>query len=141
MLVKRKNRRISIPVIAMSDIAFLLLIFLMVSSMSPPKKSISVVLPRVMSAEREKMKNSEDIFVTKEGKYFIGKREVSVEELDNFIFNISGNKNVTVFVHADEETEYNCLDTITQLLYKNGLQKCLFVTKTQKSGLDYGSRR
>lgn len=133
MLVKRKNKRIGIPVIAMSDIAFLLLIFLMVSSMSSPKKSMSVTLPQVVSAEREKMKNSEDIFVTKEGKYFIGKKEVSLAELDSFIFTISGNKNMTVFVYGDEETEYNCIDAITQLLYKNRLQKCLFVTKKREA--------
>lgn len=132
MLVKKKKRKIGIPVVAMSDIAFLLLIFLMVSSLSSPKKSMSVILPQVVSAEREKMKNSEDIFVTKEGKYFIGKKEVSGEELDSFIFNISGNKNMTVFIHGDEDTEYNSIDKIMRLLYKNRLQKCLFVTKKKE---------
>jgi biopolymer transport protein ExbD len=104
----------------------------MISSMSSPKKAISVILPQVASAEREKMKNSEDIYVTKEGKYFISKRELSVEELDSFIFNLSGNKSMTVFVYGDEETEYNHIDTITKLLYKNRLQKCLFVTKKKE---------
>ncbi len=121
MIVKRGKKRIRIPVVAMSDIAFLLLIFLMVSSLSSAKKSMSVMLPQVVSAEKEKMKNSEDIFVSKEGKYFISKKEVSVKELDSLLFNIAANKNMTVFVYGDEETEYNHIDTITKLLYQNRL--------------------
>lgn len=126
----KKRRNISVPVVAMADIAFLLLIFLMVTSLASPQKNIHLSLPKIITPEKIAMKNTENIFVDKEGKCFLEGKETTLENLEEKLYNIAmSNKNITIFLHADEDTDYAYVDKIVTRLYLNKLQKCVFVTK------------
>jgi biopolymer transport protein ExbD len=56
MIKKRKQSRGVIPVASMGDIAFLLLIFFMISSIAEAEKEIQVLLPEARMAIEEKNK-------------------------------------------------------------------------------------
>lgn len=132
MIIKRPRRQIGIPVVAMSDIAFLLLIFLMISSMSSSKKSVRIVLPPASSSEKEKIKNTQEVYVTRSGTYFRDGKEVSLDELASIFGRLSTPQTPAVFIYGDEETEYRHIDEVTKLLYKNRLRRCVFVTKKRE---------
>lgn len=126
----KRRKNISIPVIAMADIAFLLLIFLMVSSMSSPKKSMHLQLPKIVNVEKVKLKNSYDIFATKEGKYFFDNKELKLNNLKEEISNIPDiNQRTIFFIHGDENTPYHFVDDIINVLQSNKIYNCVFVTK------------
>ncbi|MEK6645106.1 MAG: biopolymer transporter ExbD [Candidatus Firestonebacteria bacterium] len=133
--MKRKRRDISIPVVSMADIAFLLLIFLMVPSITSTKnkKTIHLNLPKVEDATKVSMKKSDDIFITKEGGYFYQGKESTLDEINEKLSTKTVlNKNIVVFVHSDEDTEYEYINRVIEILQFNQLQNCVFVSKKIK---------
>lgn len=131
--MRNKRRNISIPVVAMSDIAFLLLIFLMVTSISSSRRSIRLTLPRIREVSRVQIKKSVNLFVSKTGTFFYGSKSLSPEELlDRLETDTALNRQMTVFLYGDEETEYGHIDRLIALLKEQGLRNCVFVTRKEK---------
>lgn len=131
--MRNKRRDINIPVVAMSDIAFLLLIFLMVTSISSSQRSIRLTLPRIQGVSKVNIKKSVNLFVNRSGAFFYGNKPVTPEVLlDRLETDTALNKSTTVFIYGDEETEYRSIDRLITLLKEQGLRNCVFVTRKDK---------
>ncbi|OGS35766.1 MAG: hypothetical protein A2293_07685 [Elusimicrobia bacterium RIFOXYB2_FULL_49_7] len=119
----------------MADIAFLLLIFLMVTSMSSPAKSKQLQLPLVQRAEKVKMKKSQDIFIAKDGSYYYDNKQASLDLLEERFSGLSeASRNAIVFIHGDEDTPYRFIDGVLRMLQDCRIQRCVFVTKKRDNG-------
>ena len=90
-------------------------------------------MPKVEDATKVSMKKSDDIFITKEGGYFYQGKESTLDEINEKLSTKTVlNKNIVVFVHSDEDTEYEYINRVIEILQFNQLQNCVFVSKKIK---------
>lgn len=135
MKIKRKTRiQNIIPVASMSDIAFLLLIFFMLSSMANLKKGPTIENPKAkqISALPDTIKKFE-IMVDKQGLIFFEGMYRTPEEITNFFTTrIIQYPNLYIELNADEATEYEKIDSVIKALQQAECYRILFVCKKIK---------
>lgn len=128
------RRNITIPIVTMADIAFLLLIFLLLIGITEQTKEIPVKLPEIREISKIGLKKAQHIFVTKEGNLFFGGKKMDLAELELELEKKTAiNKEVVIFIHSDEETEYQYIAKIIELLKRQYLKNCVFVCQKQKT--------
>ena len=120
--------RVAIPVVSMTDIAFLLLIFFMVTTMVSPTKKDLIVIPKIEKPDKVKLKKTTDIFIDKTGKYFFLNKEISLEKLKIELGEIA-TKDSIIFIYGDENTEYSHINQIIETLKELSLRNCVFICK------------
>jgi biopolymer transport protein ExbD len=108
-----------IPTASMSDIAFLLLIFFMISTKFVKGKGLKVNMPRVSSEAIEKIvrKNAATIYVDPAGKISIDDFQTSLETMGDNLIKImtaksSANPNLVTCFRSDEQTPYGIMADI-----------------------------
>ncbi len=86
MKFKRKERVLAfVPTVAMADIAFLLLVFFMVTTIFRLEEGLIVDLPLAEEFEKIPMQKVAHIWIDEAGKIVIGDRVVSFEEVNYLI--------------------------------------------------------
>jgi len=97
-----------IPVVAMSDIAFLLIVFFMLIS-KPTEEGIELNLPSAKSS-KEKEVNQKSISIEKNGQMFLAGRAVNAAELEvelaKMLEKAETDEERVVAIKADEATLY-----------------------------------
>ena len=129
MKLKRKTSVKSvIPVSSMSDIAFLLLIFLMLSSILNMKKGPKINTPKAQEISTAQDVRKFDLTIDKNGNVFFEGSYVTAEDLTNtFNERIVMYPNLFVQINADEQTEYNAVDKVIKALQNAGCYRLLFI--------------
>jgi biopolymer transport protein ExbD len=125
----RIKRRFDIPVASMADIAFLLLIFFMVSSIADADREIPIRLPesRVSVQENKKYFN---VWITKNGDCYFGSRKGTLEALTTLAqYRIVSNPEVRALVRAEHDTPYEYINGVLDSLKEGGLHNVVFVSK------------
>ncbi|SJZ36151.1 ExbD/TolR family protein [Selenihalanaerobacter shriftii] len=107
MKYKVKKDDLEVNLAPMIDVVFLLLIFFMVAStlnLREVKSNIQLPDTKVVETKKETEIN---LSITKDGQIYLGKAEVSLEELENRLksrFNQANKNNLTIF--ADKEVPF-----------------------------------
>ncbi len=78
---KRANLTAEVPTSSMADIAFLLLIFFMLTTVFATEKGLQIVLPEKGEEVKIKKTNIENVFVNAEGQVKIGEDEVPLPNI------------------------------------------------------------
>lgn len=131
MKIKRKTSiKNIIPVSSMSDIAFLLLIFLMLSSIVNMKKGPQISLPKAKELSKPKKALKYDLSIDKNGNIFFEGTYINTEKL-SLIFSerILSSPNLFVQINADEDTHYEKVDAVIKALQAAKSYKIIFVCK------------
>ena len=104
---KKKERSSEIPTSSLADIAFLLLIFFLVTTTIDVDKGIGLVLPPKGEAKEISKKNIANLLINAEGKVMLDEREADIPMLKNIIREkIAQNPNLIISVKTDEKTKY-----------------------------------
>lgn len=104
---KKKERSSEIPTSSLADIAFLLLIFFLVTTTIDVDKGIGLVLPPKGEAKEISKKNIANLLINAEGKVMLDERETDIPMLKNIIREkIAQNPNLIISVKTDEKTKY-----------------------------------
>ena len=133
MKLRKVVSHINIPVAAMSDIAFLLLIFLMVVSALDQSQKLKLNVPTVVHTSSISQDQVFTVFVDKDGFYYYKGEEKDVNEI-SFLYD----KHASLFPDAilqvvgDVDTEYDAIDLLLNTLRKNGPIDAAFIAKTKK---------
>ena len=122
MKLKRKLKTSTfIPVSSMADIAFLLLIFFMLTSMISIKEEISVSLPKTDTVEKNDNKFF-SIWINREKQIiYNNKSETSSNIIDLARSKAIEEPQITVVIKADETVEYEYIDSIIKAMQKAGV--------------------
>ncbi len=136
MKIKRKTKiKNRIPVSSMSDIAFLLLIFLMLSSILNMKKGPNVVLPKAQEISLPEEARKYEITVDKNGNYFFDGNYLPLAEITAFFSaEINIYPNLYVQISADQNSEYEVVDSLVKALQDAKSYRFVFVTDKLKNG-------
>lgn len=107
MVEKKKKRTSEIPTSSLADIAFLMLIFFLVTTTIDVDKGIGLVLPPKGETKEVSKKNIVNLLVNAEGKVMIDEQVVEIPMIRNIIQSkLAENDKLIVSVKTDATTKY-----------------------------------
>jgi biopolymer transport protein ExbD len=134
---KRKSKTSSeIPTASMADIAFLLLIFFMVSTTFRKEQKRQVVFPQAEATQQndEKRKNILHVWVEQDGSVFINDRNIPHEQISDVVLPIyrDSDRQLVVSIRADRDVPYRHIDTLTRELRQANAVRIFFHTDLEQ---------
>ncbi|HEX9654259.1 MAG TPA: biopolymer transporter ExbD [bacterium] len=108
MLVeKKKNRMVEIPSASLADIAFLLLIFFLVTTTIDVDRGIGLTLPAKGQETQVRTKNITNLLINAEGQVLVDNEIIAINDINRVIREkLEQNENLIVSVKTDRETKY-----------------------------------
>ena len=128
MKVKQKPRPDpDISSASMSDIAFLLIIFFMLTTVFSQEQGLNYRIPETVKPVTEEMRNIE-IIVQETGKYIVQNEEVPVEQLREIaIARKAANPDIFAVLKVEENTPYVFIINAMDELLIGGVENIAFV--------------
>ncbi|PJZ57897.1 biopolymer transporter ExbD [Leptospira barantonii] len=136
MSLKKKKNPPSIPVSSMADIAFLLLVFFMVTSVLDTDPDIPIALPDVPGGEQLNKKIA-NVYLSADPNRTVFYNSIKMpinEAINNIRAKLTTTPDLKVLIHADKELPYAELDQVFETLQDAGALKISLVTKTTQGG-------
>mgnify|MGYP001482308886 FL=1 len=107
MIIKRKRKVDEINSSSMADIAFLLLVFFLVTTTISMDKGISLVLPAEGNEMEVNQKNIVNILVNESGRILVDEKPKMIGEIKSLVERkIGSNPNVIFSVQTHPRTKY-----------------------------------
>lgn len=135
-MLRRKRVSPSVPVSSMADIAFLLLIFFMVTSVLDSDPDLPIDLPDVPGGEQLNKKIANLYLSADQNRtvYFNSVQMPMNEAVNNIRAKLSTSPDLKVLIHADQNLTYAEIDNTFETLKEIGALKISLVTKTTQGG-------
>ena len=123
-IVRKTKVDSEIPNASMSDVAFLLLIFFMVSTTFVKEKGLKVDLPRAETIQKINRRNASTIYVSRSGLISIDDFATRVDQIQLVMQNkIAENPAMITSFRTDKDTEYGIMvDVMNELKRANALR-------------------
>ena len=128
---RRRRETTLINLTSLIDVVFLLLIFFMVSTSFALIRGIKVDLPTTTTPQ-EKIEQNIVISITKEGKIYLGKRQISKTELVKTLKRQIGKKKSLVVINADKDTRHGMVVEVMDLAKQGGAGKLGILTTSKR---------
>jgi biopolymer transport protein ExbD len=110
MFLKREPQKISIPTASTGDIAFLLIIFFMVTSIFSREKGLKIVLPPKGAEVKLKKENILTVSVNPYGEVMIGDKKISIPEIKQIVQEaLSKNPDLVVALKVSRKAPYKIM--------------------------------
>jgi len=107
ILRKRETRAAEIPTASMADIAFLLIIFFMLTTVFATEKGLQIVLPEKGEKVKIKKENIMDVFVNARGQVKLGDEEVTLDQIKGRVMTLlARNPKLTFSLKIDRRCKY-----------------------------------
>ena len=134
---KRKSQASSdVPDSSMADIAFLLLIFFMVTTVFQSDKNRPIVWPEAEATEKidEKLKNIMNIWVERDGSLFINDRPYEMGDIASTVGPLyaASDRALVISIRADREVTYGTIDQLQKQLVAAGVVRVVFATTLEQ---------
>jgi biopolymer transport protein ExbD len=124
-----------IPSSSLADIAFLLLIFFMVSTVFRKEKNRPIDWTNAEATQKidEKRKNILHVWVEEEGAVFINDQNISYDNIADVVRPIyAENRELVVAIRGDRDVPYNQINSITEQLQASGAVRVTFATRVEQ---------
>lgn len=126
----------------MGDIAFLLLIFFMATTILKTEEGIDVRLPQAETAEKQKKENVLEVWIDRTGRVWLDERFVAGEQLRAVLAGESARKpGLVVAFNADERAPYRAVSTVLDELKAANAVHVSFTSETRRRGGAAGPNR
>ena len=133
---KKTKNKSTVSTASLPDIIFMLLIFLMVTTVMREFEGLDVIMPRAKMIEKlESKRHTSYIWATKDGLVSVDDRIININNLSGLMYNkIAKDPKITVSLKSDEKTTMKLITDIhTQLRTANALKLSYSApTKTSK---------
>lgn len=134
--LERKSKASSdIPSSSLADMAFLLLIFFMVTTTFPQERPMRMPWPEAEGTEKldEARKNILNIFVTDQGQVFINDRLTPIDQVSNVIGPLyAENRRLLISLRADRNVPYSTIHDIQEEMQQAGALRLTFYTDLEE---------
>tara|TARA_Y100001970_G_scaffold28497_2_gene34909 strand:- start:2273 stop:2674 length:402 start_codon:yes stop_codon:yes gene_type:complete len=109
---------------SMSDIAFLLLVFFLVTTTISLDKGISLILPAEGNEMEVNKNNIVNVLINDQGKVLFGDKPTAIKDIKRKAINkINGNKNIIFSVLTTKRTKYKFYIEVLDQLKQAGASK------------------
>lgn len=121
-----RNQKIesNVPTSSMADIAFLLLIFFMVTTIFKMEDGLPVILPRAETAQKQEREKIMHIWIDAGGRVSINDKIVEVVQVEDILLNMLGERpDLIVAFNADDRAPYGVVsDVMDELKDANAIR-------------------
>ncbi len=134
-LERKSKASQEIPSSSMADIAFLLLIFFMVSTVFQKDSDREIVWAQAEATEKidQKQKNIQNIWIETNGDVFINDQPLPMEDVSDLIRPMyANNRELVVSIRSDRDVPYRYIDAVQQELVSAGLLRVVFATELEQ---------
>ena len=133
----RKSQASSnVPDSSMADIAFLLLIFFMVTTVFQKDRKVDIIWPEAEATQKidEKLKNILNIWVQRDGGIFINDRPYSLGEVSSVVAPLyaASDRALVISIRGDREVQYTTIDLLQKQLVAAGVVRVVFATELEQ---------
>jgi biopolymer transport protein ExbD len=135
MRLKQKvTTRVNIPTASMSDIAFLLLLFFLVTTKFRKEIGFKVLLPEARATERIiKTENLARIYINSKGQISVDDFLVNPEGVTaRFKLKVLENPGIIAYIKADKRVKYDYVDQVLEALRDAKALRVIFATEFKK---------
>ena len=133
---RKSQANSQVPDSSMADIAFLLLIFFMVTTVFQKDRRVDIVWPEAEATQKidEKLKNILNIWVQRDGALFINDRPYEMGEVSAVInpLYIASDRALVISIRADREVQYATMDVLQKQLVAAGVVRVVFATELEQ---------
>jgi biopolymer transport protein ExbD len=125
-----------IPTSSLADIAFLLLIFFMVTTVFQNDKNRPIDWAQAAAAEKidEKVKNILNIWMEQDGSIWINDSPIPLDEVSSLVGPLyaASERHLVISVRADRDTPYRFVDAVQKELVAAGVVRVVFATELER---------
>ncbi len=125
-----------VPDSSLADIAFLLLIFFMVTTVFRTDKEQDIIWPEAEATEKidEKREDILNIWVTTAGGIFINDQSLSMDQVRPIVAPLyaESDRRLVVSIRADREVPYRVIDEVQEQLKNAGVVRVVFATELEQ---------
>jgi len=135
-LERKSKASHEIPSSSMADIAFLLLIFFMVSTVFQTDTNRNIEWASAEATEKidEKQKNILNIWVESNGDVFISDALRPMDEVSAIVGPLyRDNRNLVISIRSDRTAPYRFVDAVQQELVSAGVVRVVFATEIERN--------
>ena len=134
--LKRKSKAASeIPSSSLADMAFLLLIFFMVTTTFRKEDPRDVVFPEAEATEKleQPRKDVLHVYIEQDGRIFINDQQIPATDVSNVVAPLyAENTAMVVMLRSDREVPYAVVDQVMQELQAAGALRVAFYTNLEQ---------
>jgi biopolymer transport protein ExbD len=134
--LKRKSKAASeIPSSSLADMAFLLLIFFMVTTTFRKEQPRDVVFPEAEATEKleQPRKDVLHVYVEQDGRIFINDQLVPTTSVSGVVAPLyAANQSMVVMLRSDREVPYTVVDQVMKELQAAGALRVAFYTNLEQ---------
>lgn len=124
-----------IPSASLADMAFLLLIFFMVSTTFRSEEPREVAIPEALALEKipERRKDIQNLYIERNGAVYINDRAVPIPQISEVIAPLRAEQpRLVVSIRADEEVPYAVVNDVQEELRDAGAVRVNFRTDLER---------
>ena len=133
MQINRKKRNCSIATSSMSDIGFLLLIFIMLISLMNQRHQQHIEYSEAVQLEKTQSEKNLEIWIMSNGEVFVDGEKYDRESLEQKIIQkFIDESSSRIHIIADKNTPYRYVDSVVQILQMLQHRVVSFVVKEGK---------
>lgn len=135
--LKRKSKASEeIPSSSLADIAFLLLIFFMVTTVFPNDKERPIDWTEAEAAQKidEKSKNILNIWVEETGQVFMNDQQFQMEEVSQYVAPLyaASDRALVISIRGDRDVPYRIIDQLQDELVAAGVVRVVFAAQLEQ---------
>ena len=135
---ERKSKASSeVPSSSLADIAFLLLIFFMVTTVFQADRDRPITWPEAEAAQKidEKQKNILNIWMERDGSIFINDQPYPMEDVSQIIAPLyaASERALVISIRGDREVPYLYMDLVQKELVSAGVVRVVFAAQLEQS--------
>ena len=125
-----------IPSSSLADIAFLLLIFFMVTTVFRTDRERDIIWPQAEATEKidEKKKNILNLWIEENGTIFINDQQYSMEEVSQVVAPLyaASERALVISIMGDRDTPYLLMDQLQSELVAAGVVRVVFAAQLEQ---------
>ena len=125
-----------VPDSSLADIAFLLLIFFMVTTVFRTDKERGIDWAAAEATEKidEKSKNILNIWVEQDGSVWINDQQMAMEDVSGLVGPLyaASERHLVISIRADRDTPYQFVDAVQNELVAAGVVRVVFATELER---------
>lgn len=135
---QRKSKTSSeIPSSSLADIAFLLLIFFMVTTVFQADRDRPITWPQAEAAQKidEKQKNILNIWMERNGTVYMNDQPYQMEQVSNVVAPLyaGSDRALVISIRGDREVPYRFMDQLQKELVAAGVVRVVFAAELEQS--------
>ena len=130
MKIAKKRKQFVIPLNSMSDVAFLLLIFIMLVSLINYRREVKIQYPEAETARKTSASNNLEIWVDRAGNLYLDGVLSNISYIENTIIETyQKTPDTRIHIIADRDTPFEGVNRVLQMLQVLQYRVVSFVVK------------